>query len=58
MQNLPEQVSALYLFLWAFSASLSGPRRDSDVLLRYRRYIHAVSQRSLRLFRTQSYVLY
>jgi hypothetical protein len=58
MHYLPEQASALYLFLWAFSVSLAGPRRDSYVLPRYRRYIHAVSQRSLRLFRTQSYVLY
>jgi hypothetical protein len=58
MQNLPEQASALYLFLCTFSVSLAGPRRDSDVLPRYRRYIHAVPQRSLRLFWTQSYVLY
>ena len=50
MQNLPEQASVLYLFLYAFSVLLAGSRRDSDVLPRYRRYIHAVPQRSLRLF--------
>ncbi len=57
MQNLPEQASVLYLFLWAFSVSFAGPCRDSDVLPGYRRYVHAMPQRSLRLFWTQSYVL-
>jgi len=58
MQNLPESVSVFSLFSWAISSSLTEPCRDSDVLPRYRRYIHAMPQRSLRLFWTQSYVLY
>ena len=57
MQNLPEQVNTLYMFSQAFSLLFAGPCRDPDVLPRYRRYIHTVPQRSLRLFWTQSDVL-